>query len=111
MNEYIAFCGLDCETCEAHIATVNNDDGLRGKVAEKWSELNNAEITPEMISCDGCRMDGVKTPYCESMCPIRLCVLEKQLESCGKCPEMNSCEKIAIIIRNNAEALRRLENV
>lgn len=26
MKDYIAFCGLDCEFCEARIATVNNDD-------------------------------------------------------------------------------------
>ena len=33
MNEFIAYCGLDCETCEARIATVTNDDLLREKVA------------------------------------------------------------------------------
>ena len=30
MNAYIAYCGLDCETCEARIATINNDNALRG---------------------------------------------------------------------------------
>ena len=25
MKDYIAYCGLDCEVCEAHIATVNDD--------------------------------------------------------------------------------------
>lgn len=25
MNDYIAYCGLDCETCEARLATVKND--------------------------------------------------------------------------------------
>ena len=29
MNEYIAYCGLNCEACEARLATVNNDDALR----------------------------------------------------------------------------------
>jgi len=33
MNEFIAYCGLDCEKCEARIATMNNDDALRQKVA------------------------------------------------------------------------------
>ena len=33
MNEFIAYCGLDCEKCEARIATVNNDNELRKKVA------------------------------------------------------------------------------
>lgn len=26
MNKYIAYCGLDCEKCEARIATINNDN-------------------------------------------------------------------------------------
>ena len=66
MKDYIGMCGLDCETCEARIATENNDDELRKKVAKLWSELNNAEITPEMINCTGCRIVGVKTPFCAS---------------------------------------------
>ena len=34
MNDYIAYCGLDCETCEARLATVNNDNELRIKVSK-----------------------------------------------------------------------------
>ena len=81
VNEYIAYCGLDCETCEAHIATVYNDNDLRIKVAKEWSELNGVEITPEMINCAGCRIDGVKTPFCDSLCPIRQCALSKDIET------------------------------
>ena len=88
MNDYIAYCGLDCETCEARLATVNNDDALRQRVAKEWSELNSAEITPEMINCSGCRIPGVKTPYCDFLCPIRQCAMSKQMETCGRCPEM-----------------------
>ena len=58
MNDYIAYCGLDCKGCEARLATVNNDATLRQKVAKEWSELNGVEITPEMINCVGCRIDG-----------------------------------------------------
>ena len=46
MNDYIAYCGLDCAACEARLATVNNDDELRIKVAEEWSKHNGVEITP-----------------------------------------------------------------
>ena len=53
MKKYIACCGLDCESCEARRATVNDDDSLRQKVAKEWSELNGVEITPEMINCVG----------------------------------------------------------
>ena len=108
MKDFIAYCGLDCEACEARLATVNNDNSLREKVAKNWSELNGVEITPEMINCDGCRIDGVKTPYCESLCPIRQCALSKKLETCGDCEEMQACEKVKMIIGNNKEALKNL---
>ena len=110
MNDYIAYCGLDCEACEARLATVNNDDELRIKVAEEWSKLNGVEIKPESINCSGCRIPGAKTVYCDSLCPIRPCAREKQVETCGECPEMASCEKVGAIIGNNPEARDRLQN-
>ena len=109
MNMYIAYCGLNCETCEARLATANDDNDLRQKVAKLWSELNGVEITPEMINCVGCRIDGVKTPYCESLCPIRQCALSREIETCGECSEMDTCEKLGAIIRNNADAYRNLK--
>ena len=108
-NKFIACCGLDCEKCDARLATVNDDDALRRKTAELWSKLNNAEITPEMINCIGCRTDGVKTPFCDSLCEIRQCALTKQFETCGSCDELLSCAKVDMIIGNNKEARERLE--
>ena len=109
MNKYIAYCGLDCESCEARIATINDDEALRKKVAKLWSELNGVEITPEMIHCSGCRIDGVKTPYCDSLCPIRQCAMIGKYETCGDCSKMNDCEKVGMIIGNNKEALFNLK--
>ena len=108
MNKYTAYCGLDCEVCEARVATVNDDDELRAKVAKQWSELNNAAITPEMINCAGCRLDGVKTPFCDSLCPIRQCALGRRVETCGSCAELDACEKVGMILKNNPEARRNL---
>ena len=110
MKELIAYCGLDCEKCEARIATVNCDEELRKKVAKEWSELNGAKITPEMIRCLGCRVDGVKTPYCEALCPIRQCALKKGVETCGDCPALNACEKVGMIVKNNPGALKNLQS-
>ena len=63
MNDYIAYCGLDCETCEARLATVNDDNELRRKVAGEWSALNGVEITAEMINCSGCRICQTKRSF------------------------------------------------
>ncbi len=108
MRAFIAYCGLDCETCEARLATVHNDEALRRKVAALWSELNQAEITPEMIRCVGCRVDGVKTPYCESLCPIRQCARRRKAVTCGRCGDMESCEKLGAILANNDDAWKNL---
>ncbi len=108
MKELIAYCGLDCEACEARLATVNHDDALREKVAKLWSELNGVEITPDQINCVGCRVDGVKTPYCATLCPIRQCALSEGVGTCGDCEKMNGCEKLAPILNNNPSVRRNL---
>ena len=77
MNPLIAFCGLDCATCEARAATIHNDDALRARVAHDWSALNHVEIRPEDINCVGCRVDGIKTSYCDRLCPIHQCALQR----------------------------------
>jgi len=55
MEKLISCCGLDCATCDARIATLNNDNELRSKTAEEWSAMFNAQISAEMINCMGCR--------------------------------------------------------
>ncbi len=109
MKRMIAYCGLDCETCDAYLATLHDDDAQRVRVAKLWSELNGVEITPEMINCTGCRMDGIKTPYCDSLCPIRQCALRREVETCGGCADMETCEKVGMILGNNEEARRNLK--
>ena len=67
----IAYCGRDCGKCEAYLATINDDQALREKTAKRWAELNNALILPEHINCEGCRVDGIKTVFCDSLCVMR----------------------------------------
>ena len=38
MKDMIGYCGLDCENCDAYIATVNDDQALREKTAKLWAE-------------------------------------------------------------------------
>lgn len=110
MNILIGFCGLDCEKCEARKATITNDDKLREEVAKKWSELNHTSITKEMINCVGCRLEGVKTIFCDTFCLIRKCASSKGLSTCGKCPNLEFCDTVKMIANNNQEALNNLKN-
>lgn len=109
MKKLIAYCGLDCEKCDARKVTLHNDNALREKVAKLWSGLNGMEIMPEMINCKGCRLDGIKSPYCNAMCPIRQCALGKDIETYGKCYAMDDCQTIGILFAYNAEVLCNLK--
>ena len=108
MKKAIAVCGLDCGKCDAYLATVRDDDALREKTARLWSELNGVTITPDQINCEGCRGDGVKTVYCDSLCEIRRCAVERGFETCGSCPEVKGCPTVGAIISSNPDARRNL---
>ena len=58
MNDLIGCCGLDCETCDARIATLTNDNALREKTAALWTRLNGVTITPETINISARRKDA-----------------------------------------------------
>ena len=105
----IGCCGLNCEKCDAYIATKNNDDALREKTAKLWSGLNHTTILPEQVNCAGCRTDGVKTVFCESICAVRKCAMQKGFATCGNCPEMETCPTLGTIVANNPDALKNLK--
>ena len=87
MKQLIACCGLDCEGCDARIATVGNDNELREKTARKWSEMNNApEITAATINC----------------------VNKKGLNTCGDCKELNSCPIVGAVFLHAPDAKENL---
>lgn len=108
MKNRIGFCGLDCETCDAYMATVHNDQQLREKTAKLWAELNHAPILPEDIYCEGCRNNGVKTIFCQKLCTVRQCALEKGVDTCKDCRNLESCSTVGAIIAHNPEILKNL---
>ena len=109
MKTMIACCGLDCEKCDAYLATIRNDQALREKTAKLWAELNNAPILPEHINCEGCRLNGPKTYFCSTLCQVRQCALGKGFTTCGDCPEMDTCQTVAMVISNNPDARKNLK--
>lgn len=108
MRDMIAYCGLDCEKCDAYLATIHDDQALREKTAKLWAELNQAPILPEHINCRGCRADGVKTVFCEHLCAVRQCALKRGAATCGSCPELESCQTVGAVFANSPDARENL---
>ena len=104
----IGYCGLDCLQCEAFVATKNNDNALRAKVAEKWARLNNAPIKAEHINCTGCQSGGIKTYYCDQLCEIRKCATKKSVSTCAGCSDY-PCSILGEILRMAPQAKTKLE--
>ena len=111
MDKLIGCCGLDCETCDARIATVKNDDALREKTAALWMKLNGVPIAPDQICCTGCRVDGAKTPFCEMLCPVHRCVREKGFATCADCGQTDGCPTLGIIAANSPFVLENLDRL
>jgi len=110
MEKVIACCGLNCATCDAHTATIANDDELRAKTAATWKVQFGADITPGMINCTGCREEGVKFAHCAE-CEIRKCADAKGFKTCASCDLLDDCETVKNIYQFVPEALTNLKNL
>lgn len=104
----VAYCGLDCSTCEAYIATQENDDSKRKQVAENWSKMFSAQIKPEEINCNGCHSDLLFS-HCK-VCEIRKCGKVRKLSTCGECEDY-SCDRLKEIHDHDSSAKKRLDEI
>ena len=108
----LSCCGLDCDACDAFIATRNDDDLLREEVACRWRMLYGAPVRADDINCTGCRSDGCKVHFCEHMCTVRKCVMERGFENCAPC-DCYPCAALETIlsfaphVRETLGAIRR----
>lgn len=110
MNEMIAFCGLDCHECGAFIATRDDDDEKRRKVAIFWSKEFGADIKPQDINCDGCMTEnGILFSHCE-VCEIRRCGKEKAIKNCAYCNDY-ICDKLEGFYKMAPDAEKRLDEI
>ena len=73
----LAPCGLYCGVCGIYMASRDNNQKLRDKLANAYG------VNPEQIACKGCLSDE-KFVYCQA-CGIRSCVSEKEYDGCHQC--------------------------
>ncbi len=110
MDRLIAYCGLVCNECPAYIATQNDDDAERAKIAETWSKEYGSDIKPENINCDGCKSeDDRHLSYCQ-ICEIRLCGIRQEVINCAYCIDY-PCEKLGNFIKMAPQAKATLESI
>ncbi len=111
----IAYCGLLCDSCPIHLATIEKDKLLQQKmrayIAEQCFKEYGMDLQPgDITDCDGCRANtGRLFSGCLS-CEIRKCAIEKNVESCAYCADY-ICKKLRKQFLLDPDAQRRLEDL
>jgi hypothetical protein len=107
----LAYCGLDCEACQAYIVTQNNDTEGKKKLAEEWSKTYSADIKEENINCDGCTAGTGRVIDNWRDCEIRKCAQEtKKVTTCAYCRDY-PCGTLSKFIDAVPDAKVNLESI
>ena len=98
MQEMLSYCGLTCQTCPIHLATIESDDEkkreMRIDIAQQIKERYGQECKPEDVNdCDGCKTETGRLYFGCKNCQIRKCAGEKKLENCAYCNDY-PCEEL-----------------
>jgi len=115
METLIAYCGLSCDRCPIHLATLEKDKSqqrfMRESIAEQCRKSYGMNLDPDDITaCDGCSARyGRLFSGCLN-CLIRQCAIRKNIESCAICYEY-ICEHLETHFSSDPEARDRLEEI
>ena len=93
----IAYCGLACNTCLIHLATLELDhlkqQSMRASIAQTCVKQYGMNLhVRDITDCDGCRTGERLFSGCAN-CEIRKCAMERGFESCAFCHDY-ACEKL-----------------
>jgi len=115
METMLAYCGLTCDACLIHMATIEPDktkqQTMRESIAEQLSKLHQKiHLACDINDCDGCRSNaGMLFSSC-SNCGIRNCASGKNVENCAYCDEY-VCAILQKHFKDHPKAKAMLDNI
>ena len=115
METMLAFCGLTCNTCTIHLATLEQEKSIqktmRENIAEQCSKYYGIDQKAEDINdCDGCRADTGRLFSGCLKCEIRNCAIQKAIESCAYCNDY-ACATLSKHFTLDPGSQSRLEGI
>jgi hypothetical protein len=117
-DEMIAYCGLNCVTCQIYVATRETDLKKQRQMREDIvvaikKYLGEEKRVEDITDCDGCKVQSGRLFSNCQKCLIRKCASEKGLENCAYCGEY-ACEKLSKFFDSEGEqagAKKRLDAI
>ena len=90
------YCGYTCpKECQFLEASVKNNNELKKKAYETWKikERYNLDFDPKTAFCFGCKTKDKPAGVVMTNCTVRVCAIEKKLDSCIECKNLKTCQK------------------
>ncbi len=109
MGKKVAYCGIDCTTCEEHQVTVDGAPADREALLGYWRH-EYPDATMDFVTCHGCREHGTRLFFLCNKCKIRQCAMEKKVGTCACCDEY-PCNKLENHLALFPEARKNLEDI
>ena len=111
-EEELAYCG--CEECNIYRSVVYGED-LKPETRKRWREDAKKywgvdSLDPKQLNCRGCRNKGEDVFYGFRLWPVTVCCEKRGLNSCGLCPEFQTCGFLEPEGRENPEKIAAAEN-
>lgn len=91
MQAKLSKCGFRCDLCLAYRPNIELHPENRKKLSDGWHTYFGFRIPPEDIFCAGCSAEG--EPILDKECPVRPCVVERDLPNCASCDQY-ICHKL-----------------
>ena len=115
MDATVAFCGLACDSCPIHLATLEQDitqkNKMRVMIADELAKIYGTTPKPDIITdCDGCKVDKGRLFTGCIDCEIRKCAMLKKLINCAYCNDYE-CDKLKKHFAIDPGAQDRLEEI
>lgn len=102
-------CGINCQECEAFIATQTDDVDVLKRHQQNFLEQFGKELSLEELKCDGCQSQGRQISFC-GICEIRLCSQQNGYVNCAECTDF-PCPKGSFIWKEDSVSLANLNSL
>jgi len=111
----VAYCGLLCNTCPIHLATIQKNKEEQAKMRTEIVDLIKKQYgivykLEDITNCEGCRTEGTRLFSSSKNCLIRKCAREKKLVNCAYCPEY-ACGTLEEFFKKEPTAKTRLGEI
>lgn len=82
----LTMCGYKCDLCKAYTKNIRKND-KRQELSDVWHKYYNLDIPIDSIACDGCRSKKKDAKLIDEECPVRKCVVSREIDGCFACKD------------------------